>query len=266
MELRFPAFMYGAYDEVRRAAGRAVTQVLRANSLQPIWDGTYLDVAPLGGVIVLDRRWSSISASEPNVHADVFWKILESRLEKGADGASKFKSFVESGLSEAWCFVGVVDSSRYFLVRRASEQLRFLGHARAHWPALLGAGTRYSTGNYYGEDLAQLTTLVSYCLARQGAPQKALHPLTSARLDELMSELPGAKVQQSIHDGRLDEAAAEVRRHEEVVLLSLAEHFVEAGLDDLACSIVESVNSPDPYGVVVREWLAGRGNPNRWVR
>jgi hypothetical protein len=140
-QLFFPAFKYGAYDEVRRAAGRAVTQVLRADSLRPILDGSQVDVATVEGLIVLDRRWSSISATQPNVHGDVFWNMLENRLENKPNGRTRFKSLVESGLSQPWGFVGVVDSQRYFLMKRASEQLRFLIHTRAHWRGSLGAAT-----------------------------------------------------------------------------------------------------------------------------
>jgi len=110
-----------------------------------------------------------------------------------------------------------------------------------------------------GCNLAELHTLVDFCLARRGAPTNEFPPLTAALLDRLMNDLPGAKVRRLIARGRLDDAASEVRLHREIPLVSLAEHFVDAGFDDLACSIVRSVDAPDPYGIV-RKWLAGQGN------
>jgi hypothetical protein len=46
--------------------------------------------------------------------------------------------------------------------------------------------------------------------------------------------------------------------------LSLAEHFVEFGHDELVCEIVRRRNLPDPHGSV-RKWLAGAGDATRTV-
>lgn len=59
--------------------------------------------------------------------------------------------------------------------------------------------------------------------------------------------------------GDVSSAVAALAGHEGITLLSLAEHFLEFGLDDMACEAVARFSASPPHGSVAT-WLAGRGN------
>ena len=263
--LAFPVILYGPTAQVRKAAGKAATKILRENTLQFLIEGPHIDVASHPGSVVLARRWITPRANEPNYHADLLWKELERRVFGKLTGEELFarlSQLARMGLSEAWWFAGLLESESYFVVSRAVSQLEFLDHAREHWSTLLSVGNRYSPTS----SLETSATLVNFCLARQGAPitKPPFLPLTVPRLEVLLDDLPGFQVRELLAQGNVDDAFQVLEGHDEVPLLSLAEHFVEFGHDDLVCETLRRRNLPDPHGIV-RKWLARAGDSTRTV-
>jgi hypothetical protein len=94
-------------------------------------------------------------------------------------------------LAQPWSFIGLLGGQLYAAVRTAAAQVRALEAADAHWPVLAAVGARYTHGSNVGKLLADTHTLVTFCLARQGAPVRDLQDLTPARLHEHIAHLPG---------------------------------------------------------------------------
>lgn len=168
-------------------------------------------------------------------------------------------------LAQPWSFIGVLGGQLYDAVRTAAAQLRVLEAAAMHWPVLAAVGARYTRGQNFGQPLADMHTLVTFCLARQGAPEGDLQHLTPARMHGHIGHLPGFRVRALLEAGDVTRAVATLAGYDGITLLSLAEHFLAFGLDDVACDVVARSSTSDPYGNVA-EWLAGRGDPSRLVR
>jgi hypothetical protein len=218
------------------------------------------------GLLVLDRRRSMISSEEPQFHLDQPWGQLYAAALKGRDWAL-FDRATEEAWKHAWSFVALAGGQYHHscIARTALAQLQLLETARVHWPTLVAVGGRYTQGMDWGESLEEVHTLVGFCLARQGAARDPSSPLTFTRLVEMIDTLPGHRIRALLASGDVDSAIALLDDRQEVVLLSLAEHFLAFGLDDVACRAVEARCKSDPYGHV-RKWLDGRGNLSRTVR
>ena len=242
----------------------AARRLRRGERLVDVAGNDWVDAAGAPGLVVLDRRWSLISPSSPQFHADLLWTVLSGSAELGDSNWSVYLRSADEALTLTWAFAGILDSQRYELVRRADQQLRFVSAARQHWVSLTSLGSRFSTGGE-GRRLEDLPSLVTFCLARQGAPVSELQPLTAQQLEQLASSLPGFRMRELAREGKLQDAAALLKDHREIALVSLAEHLVDFGYDDVACQAVENVASPDPHAIV-RRWLDGRGNAERSVR
>jgi hypothetical protein len=266
MPLMFPESLYGSTKQVRPYVGRLATKVLQDGSLDEILRQPVIDVAAYTGWFVLSRGMVNPPAEQANFHADLLWKELERRLRKKLswlEASERLTAIAATGLEHAWWFASLLQSQSYQLVRRASLQLRFLAHAETHWHSLVSVGARYAPLG----DLERSPTLVSFCLARQGAPilTPPFLPLSSPRLLGLLGDLPGRRMQRLVAQGRTSDAVALLTGYGEITALSLAEHLVDAGHDELACQAVRALNFADPHGIV-RDWLADEGNPRRTVR
>lgn len=265
MALMFPESLYGPTKQVRAYVGRLATKVLRDDSLDVILGEPLLDVAAFRGWVVLSRGMVNPPAGEANFHADLLWKELERRVlkQRGSEAIARLTALASTGLDRSWWFVGLLQSQSYYLVKRASLQLEFLNHAGKHWHTLTSVGHRFAPmGN-----LETTPTLVSHCLARQGAPilNPPRLPLTPNRLLHLLEDLPGRQMRKLVANGKSLQAVALLAGHGEIPALSLAEHLVDADQDTLACKAIRELNLADPHGIV-RDWLAGEGNPTRTVR
>lgn len=260
-----PSAFYGYTDNVRRAAARFATAIRKGCSVRGSLNGDMVPVdAEHPGLIVLDRRWSSVGTADPHFHLDLPWRRLSEAALKFRDPAS-FERASREALSEPWSFIGLLGGQLYEAVRTAAAQLRTLEAAHMHWPVLGAAGARYTQGSNVGKVLADMHTLVTFCLARQGAPTHALQDLTPARLHQHIVRLPGIHVRALLESGDVNSAVAVLAGHDGVTLASLAEHFLAFGLDDVACEAVVRFSTSDPHGIIA-EWLAGRGNQFRLVR
>lgn len=265
--LWFPESLYGPTAQVRATVGKRATKVLRDDSLESLVREPRIDVSSYPGLIVLVRGRGGPPSAEASFHADLLWRELTNRVIKKVKGhdaiISRLTRIAASALTEPWWFAGLLRSDSYFLVSRASQQLAFLEHARAHWEVLVSASGRYDPT----PRLEEAPTLVSYCLARQGAPLSMLQrrQLTPAMLEKLLDGLPGRHVRSLAANGKHLDAARLIAGHEDVTALSLAEHLVDCGQDALACQTVRDLNLPDPHGIVAN-WLAREGDPARRVR
>ncbi len=270
MDLRIPAFLYGTYDDARRAAGRAATAYSKGASLAEIAGSQCVRVADVPGLVVLDRKWSSLSKTDAMFHVDQITKQFNARAVRAKSTRPLDETLEEYGVAcfeDAWAFLGFVAMEFYWPVRTAENQLRLLDAARRHWLVISALGARCTTGSNEGRPLQSFPTLVKFCLGRQGTPSADFDlPLTPTRLEELCAKLPGYRVKAALAAGDVQGALAEVRMQtSEIPLCSLAEHLVRAGYEDEACAAVVGCAREDPYGIV-REWLAGRGDVNRRVR
>jgi len=262
----FPESLYGPTAAVRTSVRRFATEILRSESAESVLRGPHIDVASYPGRVVLERGRLAPVAAERNFHADLLWSELSKSVFKkfnGEDAFTRLRALAALGMGEAWWFVGLSSSQSYYLVRRASLQLKFLEYALQHWETLLSIGSRY----FPFAALETTPTLVSFCLARQGAPIKKepFRALTGSRLKELIDDLPGERMRALVVRGDFTEAARVLAGHGDIPALSLAEHLLDVGQDALACQLVRELNLPDPHGIVA-EWLAGEGNPERNVR
>jgi hypothetical protein len=263
--LLVPSALYGRTADVRRAAGRFVTAVRKGRSLREALNGYMVPVdAEHPGLIVLDRKWSIVGTDDPHFHLDLPWRRLSDAALKLDDDAS-FEHASRQALAEPWSFIGLLGGQLYAAVRTAAAQLRTLEAAHAHWPVLAAVGARYTRGSNVGRPLEEMHTLITFCLARQGAPMHDLQDLTPVRLHKHIVYLPGVRVRALLQTGDVSSAVAALAGHDGITLLSLAEHFLEFGLDDVACEAVARFSTSDPHGIVA-EWLAGRGNRSRRVR
>lgn len=194
-ELEFPAWYYGSYAEVHKAAGKAATQLLRGAVFDEIAGQEWVrvdDSSP--GLIVLSRSWSLIDRNKPQFHADLLWKIAFKRLRKSGVRDCEVTRLVESGIKAPWSFSGIL-REHFWLVHDVGVQLEYLHACVANWPSLTSAGPRFTRGADFGESLADVNTLAQYCLAKQGTPNAKLQqPLTLQRLSLLVEDLPGKQV------------------------------------------------------------------------
>jgi hypothetical protein len=264
--LLVPSFLYGTYEEVRRSAAKAVTALRRGATLAEV-AGEPLCVADLPGLVVLDRRWSSIPSSEPMFHVDQVARQYTAKAIKEKDFLDVIATFGTACLSSAWSFLGIVDLQLYACVRTAERQLLLLDAARIFWPSITAVGPRYTTGLNTGGSIETSSTLVHFCLARQGATRKDLvPPVTPERLEELCARLPGYRVRSALAVGDVDSALRELQALEdEIALCSVAEHLVRAGHDAAASAEVKARGLPDPHGIA-RDWLGQHGDAARVVR
>jgi hypothetical protein len=261
-QLLGPGALYGPAAEVRRAAARFVTAVRKGCSVIEAFRDDPVSVdAGHRGLVVLDRRWSSISSDQAQFHLDLPWRQLHDWSIKNDDYAGFERASVEA-FAQPWSFVGLLGGQIYDPVRTAGAQLQVVKAAAAHWPVLTAIGARYTQGNNQGELLENLPTLVTFCLARQGAPLDDLGNLTAERLRKHIAHLPGIRVRALLEQGDVAGAVALLAGHEESALLSMAEHFFAFELRDVACEAVARISTSDPYGNVGR-WLAGAGKPAR---
>ena len=162
-----PESLYGPTKQVRAYVGRLATKVLQDDSLDVVLQEPLLDVAVYPGC-VFSRGMINPPADQANFHADFFGRISNGAPSSNSVARKRprrLTAMASTGLdrpggSQAYC------SRRDSLVKRASRQLQFLEHAREHWHTLVSVGHRYAPmGN-----LETTPTLVTYCLARQGAP------------------------------------------------------------------------------------------------
>lgn len=184
----FPSFMVGSYSDVKRTSGKLVTAALRAASLEPLLALPHVSLSS-GSLVVLDRRWSTIDSKAPHLHADLFWKTLEARIERRQLSYDRFLDFADQGLRYPWGFVGLLDSQRYRLVKSKPQMRRFVECAAVNWPALLSLGPCFTTGHNAGMELSECPTLLSYCLANLGIKGKDVLPLTATRFDAFLTQL-----------------------------------------------------------------------------
>jgi hypothetical protein len=229
MAFMFPESLYGPTKQVRAYVGRLATKVLQDGSLDVVLREPVLDVAAYPGWVVLSRGMVNPPADQANFHADLLWKELERRVFKKqrSEATARLTAMASTGLDRPWWFAGLLQSQSYSLVRRASLQLEFLNHAREHWHTLVSVGHRYAPmGN-----LETTPTLVSFCLARQGAPilNPPYLPLTPNRLLHLLNDLPGRQMHKLVANGKSAQAVDLLAGHSEIPALSLAEHLVDTG-------------------------------------
>jgi hypothetical protein len=259
-----PAVLFGTAADVTKAARRAVTALRKGGALDQVFGETMVRVADVSGLVVLDRQWSLVPANERNVHLDVLFRQLTDAFLKKDEEPLLLRATAEA-LEHAWSFAGLAGGQNFLAVRAAAAQVRFLEAARRHWRSLVSVGPRYTHGSNVGSELSTMNTLVGFCLARQGAEASSLLPLTPARLDELLASLPGFRVLERLRAGDASGARDLLVGREDIPLCTLAEHFFAFDLEDFATRTVEELAPPDPHGIV-RDWLRGRGNPNRRVR
>jgi len=262
-----PAFLYETFAEARKGTNRFLTALRSGKSLEEA-AGPLIEISRANpGLVVLWRGgMSMIPSRERHFHLDLPWRRIDN-LAFEHDKPELLLRAAEA-LEHAWAFAGLVASQFYWVVRTAKGQLRFLEAARRHWPALTSIGQRYTDGVPTGMSLSQLPTLVTGCLGRQGAdmgPFIAGAPLTTEALESALAHLPRFTVVALLQRGCVDEATQLLRGRKDFALVSLAEHFLAFGLEDVACRAVEEYVTEDPHGIVA-EWLAGRGNLARTVR
>lgn len=260
-----PAALYTRTDEVRRTAARFVTAVRKGRAITDAFGDELVPVdAKHPGLLVLDRAWSLIPTAAPQFHLDLPWRRLCDTCLAHDDDETLARARREA-LAAPWSFIGLVGGHRYPAVFTAAAQLEVLEAAVVHWPQLAAAGARYTTGSNVGKPLTEMNTLVTFCLARQGAPRDDLHDLTPVRLEKHVSSLAGLRVRAQLARGDVTRALAELKGHQDIALCSLAEHFLRHGLDDEVCAAVTRISKgKDPHGIVAR-WLARRGDPHRLV-
>jgi hypothetical protein len=262
--LLVPSALYGCTADVQRAARRFVTAVRKGRPIREALNGDMVSVdADHPGLIVLDRQWSIVGTGDPHFHLDLPWRRLSDAAMKLDEHAS-FEQASRQALTEPWSFIGLLGGQLYEAVRTAAAQLRMLEAALLHWPVLAAVGARYTRGSNVGSPLEDMHTLITFCLARQGAPMHDLQDLTPTRLRKHVVHLPGVRVRALLESGDVSSAVASLAGHDGITLLSLAEHFLGFGLDDLACEAVARFSTSDPHGTVAR-WLAGRGDLARLV-
>ena len=249
-ELEFPAWYYGSYAEVHKAAGKAATQLLRGATFDEIGGQHWVRVDESSpGLIVLSRSWSMIDRNKPQFHADLLWKITFKRLRKNGVRDCEVTRLVKNGIKAPWSFSGIL-REHFWLLDDVVDQLEYLDACVENWPSLMSAGPRFTLGADFGESLADVPTLAQYCLSLQGTSIVELQePLTAQRLSTFVERLPGEEVRSLIIEGCLAEARLETEKFCGRQFLKLVDHFVGLGHLKLAVDIVTSDNRADPEGL-----------------
>ena len=190
-----------------------------------------------------------IDRNKPQFHADLLWKITFKRLRKNGVRDCEVTRLVENGIKAPWSFSGIL-REHFWLLHDVVDQLKYLDACVAHWPSLMSAGARYTTGADLCWSLADVPTLAQYCLSLQGSSIAELQePLTAHHLSSLVEELPGKQVRSLILEGCLVEARIETEKFGGHQFLKLVDHFVALGHLEFAVDIVTSDNRPDPEGL-----------------
>lgn len=263
--LLVPSSLYGRTTDVRRTAGRFVTSIRKGGSIRDALSDNMVAVDDNHpGLIVLDRRSSSIGTDKPHFHIDLPWRRLSDVMLKVKNMRS-FERASREALTQPWSFIGLLGGQLYEAVRSSAAQLHTLKAAALHWSTLASVGARYTQGSNVGELLADMHTLVTFCLARQGADVHDLRDLTPTRLHKHIAHLPGVRIRALLEVGDVTSALSLLEGHQGIPLLSLAEHFLNFGHDDVASSAVTRISTSDPHGNVTR-WSADRGNFSRLVQ
>jgi len=264
-ELLCPAALYGPVAAAGRAGGRMVTRLVRGATVAEAAGELVAVSEHPDAWIVLARMWSHVDTKRPQFHLDRPVHALCGRAGIGdqffgGDPDCVFERVRRDLLAHAWSFAAIAGSQRYWFVWRAAAQLDFAAAAGTHWPVLDATGPRFSCGGT-PKPFADVCHLLRFSLGRQGARWDG----TTAGLAHAVATLPGAAVRRALEAGDVDAATRMLTGHGDIVVCSLAEHFLAFGLDDEACRAVEATGVEDPHGIVA-QWLAGRGDPRRLVR
>lgn len=123
----------------------------------------------------------------------------------------------------------------------------------------------HAVRNNRGEPATRATQLLRFALARQGAVWPSDEPLTSELLETECQHLSGLAVRAALAAGDVPAALQHLPGRPDIVVCSLAEHFLPYGLDQEVCDAIRAASVDDPHGIV-ETWLKGCGNSARMVR
>jgi len=166
-----PAYLYGTYAEVSRAAMRRARRFADGGSL--VDDGEHLlDAGTSLGLIVLSGPIASLARS---AHFQMFaLPYALSRIGEGSSSIDVSSRFFDEAVSSPSGVLMLMGQFSYGYLRTRERVDAYLLACARFWPALYGLGSRFTAGPGRGRRLWPEAFTLGYALVQAGASREEL--------------------------------------------------------------------------------------------